>query len=416
MRQTKGALFLLLILAINSVNGQSTSSVYSDRGIGLINYQGLPNNMAMGEVGIAVPSIWNINYQNPAFLPFNNLMMFQVGLEMDRRSLENNEQAEQEVSAGLRYLNFAFPVISGKWTTSFGLTPYSTVNSKTFTTDSLNNNQTGVLTSFKGSGGLTSFVWSNGFKVSKALYVGVRMNYLFGSIEDRARSFISDTQGASYVVDFTDKSSYSGVGFELSTGYRKELNETSVLNFGAVYKLAQDLTGTNDKFFELVSNTGQGTEPRYVVEDKRISYTVPSSIGFGTSYQVFNKYLIGIDVKTTTWSSSSTETDSFVNTTKIGVGGEWTPDYGSVSKYLNRVTYRLGVSFENHPYKVNGQTIREFGINFGGSLPVGLSSLDLAFKYGGLGTKDNDLIRETYFRVVIGATINDRWFIKRRYD
>ena len=76
----------------------------------------------------------------------------------------------------------------------------------------------------------------------------------------------------------------------------------------------------------------------------------------------------------------------------------------------------MGVSLTELPYKINGQTIREFGINFGGSLPFGVSSLDLAFKYGGLGTTNNDLVRETFFRVVIGATINDKWFRKRTYN
>jgi len=40
----------------------------------------------------------------------------------------------------------------------------------------------------------------------------------------------------------------------------------------------------------------------------------------------------------------------------------------------------------------------------------------MAFKIGQLGETNNGLIKETYFKVVLGATINDRWFIKRKYD
>ena len=69
------------------------------------------------------------------------------------------------------------------------------------------------------------------------------------------------------------------------------------------------------------------------------------------------------------------------------------------------------------PYVVNDITINDFGINFGASLPVsGFSSIDLAAKFGRLGTTDNGLIKESYYQIVIGATINDRWFIKRKYD
>ena len=77
----------------------------------------------------------------------------------------------------------------------------------------------------------------------------------------------------------------------------------------------------------------------------------------------------------------------------------------------------MGLSMRQLPYLENNTEINDFGINFGVSFPVsGYSSLDAAFKYGFRGTTDNNLIQERYFQVVIGATINDRWFIKRRYD
>jgi hypothetical protein len=66
---------------------------------------------------------------------------------------------------------------------------------------------------------------------------------------------------------------------------------------------------------------------------------------------------------------------------------------------------------------VNDTEINDFGINFGASFPTGgYSSMDASFKIGSRGTTDNNLIRENYMQFVIGATINDRWFIKRRYD
>ncbi|MCP4457153.1 MAG: hypothetical protein GY816_03860 [Cytophagales bacterium] len=415
MSQFKGLLFLPFILAITCAKSQSISSVYSDRGIGTLNYQGLPNNLAMGEVGIAVPERWKLNHQNPAFLPLNSLTIFQVGLEMDRRSLTNSSQSTKEISSGLRYLNFAFPIISEKWTTSIGLTPYSTVNYNSFTLDSLNNNQTLVSTTFSGSGGLSAFKWSNGVRVSKDLFLGVRTTYLFGTIENQSKSLVEDGL-LNNIIDFNDVYSYSGAVLELSAAYKKDLTEESVLNFGAVYELSRDIDGTNDKTFETFNAGGIQVGSRPILEGEPISFTMPSSLGLGASYQVFNKYLIGLDVKSTNWKNAGAENDSFRNTTNIGIGGQWTPDYSNVSRYWKRVTYLMGFNFGSLPYKINGQTIREFGINFGSSLPVGASSLDLAFKYGGLGSTENDLIRETYFRIVIGATINDRWFIKRRYN
>lgn len=398
------------------VNGQSISSIYSDRGVGLLNYQGLPNNLAMGEVGIAVPNRLNLNFQNSAFLPFNDLTLFQVGLEMDRRTSSNSRGTTQEVTAGLRYLNFSFPILTNKWTSSFGITPYSSVNYKSFTVDSLDNNQTVVSTQFSGSGGLTSLRWANGFRISKELYLGVRSSYVFGTIENDAISVIEDNQVANNAIEFNDRSSYKGVTLELSAGYRKELGDERALNFGVVYELKKDLKGKSNQTFASLGGGLRTLTERTVNENVPISFTLPSSIGLGVAYQLNNTFLIGMDLKSTNWKNAGADGDAFENTTKIGIGGQWTPDFNSVNQYLKRITYRMGVSFGNLPYTINGQTIQEFGINFGLSLPVGASNLDLAFKYGGLGSTQDDLIRETYFRLVIGATINDRWFIKRRYN
>ena len=105
------------------------------------------------------------------------------------------------------------------------------------------------------------------------------------------------------------------------------------------------------------------------------------------------------------------------NTLTLGTGLEFIPDYSSVNSYLKRTSYRLGLNMRQLPYLENNTEINDFGINFGASFPVsGYSSLDAAFKYGFRGTTDNNLVQERYFQVVIGATINDRWFIKRRYD
>ena len=70
-------------------------------------------------------------------------------------------------------------------------------------------------------------------------------------------------------------------------------------------------------------------------------------------------------------------------------------------------------------YVVNGEQLKDNGITFGLGLPMKWSfpnSINLAFTAGKLGTTDNDLIQENYFKGAIGFTLNDRWFIKRKID
>ncbi|MFT6939261.1 MAG: hypothetical protein ACJASN_000744, partial [Cyclobacteriaceae bacterium] len=88
-----------------------------------------------------------------------------------------------------------------------------------------------------------------------------------------------------------------------------------------------------------------------------------------------------------------------------------------VNSYLKRVDYRFGFGVSQLPYLASGTEINEIGINFGASFPTkSFSSLDMGFKLGTRGTITNNLIRENFAQVVFGLTINDRWFIKRRYD
>jgi hypothetical protein len=81
------------------------------------------------------------------------------------------------------------------------------------------------------------------------------------------------------------------------------------------------------------------------------------------------------------------------------------------------MTYRTGVSYDKYPYLINGSMVKDFGINFGFSMPVArYSSLDFAFKVGKRGNLQDNTIEENYFKIYFGMTFNDQWFIKRRFD
>ena len=131
-----------------------------------------------------------------------------------------------------------------------------------------------------------------------------------------------------------------------------------------------------------------------------------------------NKLIIGADFTMANWTGTTNQSNAELkNVISLALGGEIIPDYRNVNSYFKRVNYRFGVNYEQLPYIINETDINDFGINFGASFPMGgASSVDTAFKFGWRGTTDNDLVRESYFQIVVGMTINDRWFIKRRYD
>jgi hypothetical protein len=98
------------------------------------------------------------------------------------------------------------------------------------------------------------------------------------------------------------------------------------------------------------------------------------------------------------------------------LGGEITPDPLALGSYLKRLTYRLGVTMEQYPFLANGNSVKDYGINFGLSLPAGRSNLNLAAKVGKRGNRNDNILEENYFKIYFGITFNDQWFIKRKFD
>lgn len=82
------------------------------------------------------------------------------------------------------------------------------------------------------------------------------------------------------------------------------------------------------------------------------------------------------------------------------------------------MTYRLGLTYEDLPYVINGNQVQDIGINFGWSLPVGrYSSVDMAFRYGRRGDIDEVGLDENYFRIHLGVTFKDpNWFVRSKFD
>lgn len=395
---------------------QSISSPYTNNGVGEFLYQGLPHNFAMGQIGIGTPTPWHINLQNPALLTYNRLSSFQVGLQSDIRKYSTKDDNSKSQSGSLRFLALSFPVINNRWTSAIAVMPLTTVNYNTNSQRYLDLEDS-VLQQirYEGSGGLTQIQWANGVRVLDRLTVGFKAAYVFGNIDKASNIYLQYPDLLSNsIITYYDRSHYSDINLSIGLSYQTKLGEKSLLTIGMVHGLSQEIEGTRDLGFERITSVGT-IQTEQLEEDVPVSFSMPKSYEFGVSYDYQNKFTFGVDLGYQDW--ENTTGSDVRNTLFLGAGLQYIPDFQSVNSYLKRAVYRLGFNMKQLPYVVNNTEINDFGINFGASFPVsGLSSLDAAFKYGFRGTTDNDLIKENYFQVVIGATINDKWFIKRRYD
>ena len=422
MRIFKYLLTLSIVLFCLKGKSQYITSTYAIYGIGELNNNALAHNQAMGGLGIGMPQRHNINLQNPAWLTYNKLSSFNVGLQGETRAYKSELENSSKKTGSIKHMVFFAPLLNGKWGSAISLLPFSSADyevggsgvvTNATPTESTNNK-------FVGSGGLSQFAWSNGFRIFKSTSIGFNLMYVFGAIDKQNQSSLaSDTSTIGYYTQLSTNDTYKSVLFSVALAHKVTINETHEMNFGLTYQHSGQLEGSKDAFLSryLENSVLQVGSLMPISDEESITFDLPKKLSLGLSYGLIDKYRVGLDVNLANWTSSGSNNTSVQNTQEFILGGEMTPDNRSVSNYLKRVTYRFGFNYGKLPYLVQNNSINEFGINFGASFPVaGLSTLDLAIKFGERGTIENGLVNESFMQIVLGLTINEKWFIKRKYN
>jgi hypothetical protein len=338
------------------------------------------------------------------------------------KTIYSENASTRSVGGGLSYFAFGFPVMENRWGMSLGIRPYSSVNYNYQTNGTVPGTETNVNYQHTGEGGISQAFISNGFVLNKNFSAGFQIGYLFGSIINETGTSLVNPElaGASNTVLY-ERTGFSDFSFKAGLNYSTKVRDRTFFSAGAIYELEGNNNARHFVSLERRSiNNTQGSVSDTIVNNLAGRVRLPSTIGLGVSLYKTYKWTIASDVTYQNWSafrSFNSNESELSDSYRIALGGEYTPNVNSIDNYLSRITYRMGANYENTPYQVNLEQLRDFGINFGVSLPVSrLSSLDLAFQLGQRGTTDNQLLRENYFRVYFGVTLNDKWFVRRKFD
>lgn len=416
-------LFSLLALSVG-VFGQAARSPFSTFGIGEPYGNALINTQAMGGIGVSQPQFWFINNQNPALLVFNYYTVFQAGAILESRTVKGDTTNLKSVNGNLNYLVTALPIKPGKWTTSVGLMPFTTRNFRLeyFEVVPDTSPQDSIQIVEQGTGGLSQLYWSNGVRLHENWAVGLKASYMFGSlVNDYTNTLFTVPQPAQFTIAVKEQNYIRG--FQLTGGLSFSRDSVGsrddyTLSGGLTYAVGSDLKARKTTVFQrrflsgdpVVSDTIYATRGRI---------SIPAVLTVGFSFAKTAKWATGLELTLQDWTNfsgiSQEESQDFDKSWRISAGGELTPDVLS-DNLLKRITYRAGFIYEKSPFLINNNELRDFGINFGLSLPTGRSSLDLAFSTGKRGDKSKNVLEETYFKVYFGVTFNDQWFIRRKFD
>ena len=197
-------------------------------------------------------------------------------------------------------------------------------------------------------------------------------------------------------------------------------------NVGATFSNQAKLKAENESYwYSAIGDVGSSLYSYLAdsVVGKKGNTILPSKLGLGVQVGNGDYWKAGFDYITSDWSQyrSFGQADSFAKATTVRLGGEITPDVNEKFNGWKRVTYRLGGYYIQEPLKLNNTQLNSQAITVGIGYPIrrtlmSIGQVNAAFELGKRGTLENSLLQENFTRFSIGVTLNDKWFMKRKYD
>ena len=407
-----------VLISISTFAQRGTSSAYSFYGIGDKKFEGTSENRSMGGLSIFPDSI-HMNLQNPAGFAGLKLTTFSVsGSFNSTKSISNFDEGKSQNSS-VDYLAIGIP-LTKKWGAGLGLLAYSSVG---YRIQNITEGAFATLNQFKGSGGVNRVFLSSGYKINSNLSLGATIDYNFGQIETSALEFLQSVQ---YGTQESNISQITGFSFNAGAMWEKKVNAKQKLFLSLIYTPESTLTFTNSRTVATVQFSGTSTP--FIIDQQKIDVAntnikLPSKVAIGAGFGEERKWLVGAEFTLSQSNSLQNRFEditnaSFENGKKLSIGGYFIPQYNSFSNYFKRITYRAGLRYENTGLVVNNKSIEDAALTVGFGLPIpgSFSNINIGMEYGRKGTKAADLVRENYINFTVSLSLNDQWFVKRKYN
>ncbi len=434
------------------------NSPYSRYGLGDLHPSSHILNRGMAGISAAYADQLSVNFTNPAsYSQFYSLqeartkksaygrILLDMGLNFDNRTLRetNNPQKFTAPNAYFSYLQMGIP-LKKNWGMVIGLRPISKISYNVFRTELLIDPNTNLpidsaLTQFVGDGGAYLVNTGTGFAI-KNFSFGVNTGFLFGKKDySSRRDFINDTLVGYYNgSNHQTRSTFGDLFFNMGMQYRIDMkkDKSKYFQFGLFGNIKQQLNSRNDLIRETYVKSSDGGVFRLdsVSEqlDIRGKVDYPSSFGGGILIeQIANAkkigWLFGVDFIQNGWNDYrfNGQLDSVKNNWQLKIGGQIKPSLKNAN-YKSLMSYRAGIFFGSD-YVYLKQKLPEFGITAGVSLPIAnlkdasrrfrsqYSIVNISAEYIKRGKNDN-ILRENMFRLSVGFTLSDLWFVKKKYE
>jgi hypothetical protein len=436
--------FLLFAFSISfEIEAQlNTLSPYSSYGVGLVKQSAFNGNMGMSKFGIAWrpsnyrPVVYDslaksgatindrstnyINPSNPASFSNFSLTTYEVGLFSQSVTYSDLNSSSVENFAQFSHLAIGFPV-GNRWGVAFGIKPLSVVGYDYSITETVNSQL--VSNTYKGSGGINEIFAGTAVELNSKLSIGINFRYLFGSIDDERRVVYPNaiSNGFFNTLD-RRQTQISDIKVDLGLQYQRDIGNKSQIVAGLFISPFDNIDGEVSRIvrsYQGISGIEQFKDTIVTSFGEKVEVPIFSTYGAGLAYERKGKWLVGVDVSLRNWNDVSNEDISQLkNGYLVNVGFEKFTNQRSFGSYLKQLGYRAGFNYNSSLLNIDGVDIEQFGISFGLALPLSksFSTLNFGIEFGQRGTTTNNLTKEEYINFQFGVTINDKWFIKRKFD
>ncbi len=427
-RAFSGLLALTFSLGVLAQSG--TNSPYSQYGLGLQSEQATGFSRGMNGLGLGFREHNQVNYLNPAsYSAIDSLtFIFDVGFSGQLTNFSENGNKVNAKNADFEYAVAAFRLFKNLGL-SFGILPYTNVGYSYASKVDYYNTSSNYTNTYSGSGGLHQVFLGLGWQAFKGFSIGANVSYLWGEYTRAVVNSYSDD----YAKRVSKVYSASVTNYKLDFGvqYTLPVSKKDELTIGVTYSPGHSLGA--DALCNVIS-----TNPSTAVSDTA-KYSVsnglylPNVIAGGVAWNHDQKLTLGFDYNYQNWAakgfpvysvknqvaSYSLDNNYYMNRHKFTFGGEYCGDENARS-FVKRIRFRAGASYATPYYRINGQDgPSEISVSAGVGIPIvnsynNRSLLNVSAQW--VRSAANNLIKENTFRINIGLTFNERWFMKWKVE
>lgn len=407
----KTKILILLILLTFQIDAQVTS-IYSRYGIGNLEYSGSARNIGLGGLGITLEDKDFINSVNPA--GWSNISLTRVEFASSYFGVVASDNINSNYYSAMDFNGFsiAIPVSNSNGVSVvLGLHPYSKVNYKA-NSITAGTGADDFNSSFTGEGGLSKLFIGSSYRFPIGLSVGAELDYYFGNLIYKNEISFPNSTNSSALFEKSFKTKGLGGTFGLISPNLNDYFDfkgISSIKLGVTYSLTA-MFSTDSVYFATTSFT-KDTTANGITETE-----IPSRLGIGLAIKV-NKYSsINVDYSRQSWSEyrfGNTVGDNLQDVNKFGLGFEYRVNPDGID-FSDLVIWRLGFSYENTPFKFNGNSINQLTLMGGVSLPMGReNTIDLGILYAKRGMKDLGLVDENIIGFNLSLSFGELWFLRQ---